>query len=110
MNIKLTQLLAMTVLLFYIPVEAASAANGTIVMKNGTMILANGTIINATNSTNVTVRAEASYPADLLTHEQIRKGGFLIYIFGKVEVFVSYPFYSYVLLLLRYLSRYTEFH
>lgn len=31
----------------------------------------------------VAVRPEASYPEDLLTHEQIRKGGFLIYIFGK---------------------------
>jgi hypothetical protein len=78
----------MTVLLFYIPVEAASAAKSPNAMKNGTMILANGTIINVTDSTNVTERAEASYPDDLLSHEQIRKGGFLIYIFGKMEVFV----------------------
>ena len=35
----------------------------------------------------VVVRAEASYPKDLLTYEQIRSGGFLLYIFGK-----SYPY------------------
>jgi hypothetical protein len=34
-------------------------------------ILANGTIVNGThgNQTNVTVRPEATYPEDLLTHD-----------------------------------------
>jgi hypothetical protein len=86
MKIKFTQLLATAwLLLFSLSIDRAAAATNSTsaVAKNGTMILANGTVINITNSTNVTVRAEASYPADLLTYEQIRKGGFLIYIFGK---------------------------
>jgi hypothetical protein len=31
----------------------------------------------------VEVRAEASYPEDIFTHEQIRGGAFLLYILGK---------------------------
>lgn len=31
----------------------------------------------------VEVRPEASYPDDLLSHEQIRGGGFILYVFGK---------------------------
>lgn len=41
--------------------------------------------LNGTSSKNVTVipRAEASYPADLMTYEQIKKGGFIVYLIGK---------------------------
>jgi hypothetical protein len=59
---------------------ANAATNGTITFANGTILYANGTIGNATN---VTVKAEASYPEDLLTYEQIKKGGFILYILGK---------------------------
>jgi hypothetical protein len=45
---------------------ANAAGNGTITFPNGTIVYPNGTIGNATN---VTVRAEASYPEDLLTYD-----------------------------------------
>lgn len=64
-------------------VHAASSAtsiNGTKTLSDGTIIYANGTIVNATNTS---ARAEASYPTDLLTYEQIKKGGFIIYILGN---------------------------
>jgi hypothetical protein len=67
----------------------------------------NSTIIIKKNVT-VTVRAEASYPKDLLTYEQIRSGGFLLYIFGKY--ISSRDKYSHILLLLRHLSRDPELY
>jgi hypothetical protein len=45
---------------------AGNATSGSIKFANGTILYANGTIGNATN---VTVRAEASYPEDLLTYD-----------------------------------------
>ncbi len=60
----------MTALVLSTFVDAAGVTsknvNGTITFSNGTIIFPNGTIGNATNSS---VKAEASYPEDLLTHE-----------------------------------------
>ncbi len=76
--------------------SSATSVNGTRTFANGTIIYANGTIGNATNTS---VRAEASYPQDLLTYEQIRKGGFILYILGnslphKTFIAMFYFFYG----------------
>lgn len=67
-----------------------------VLQSNGSALNLNVTIINGTidandtetlNSTkkNETHRSEASYPEDILTYDQIKKGGFLIYAFGKID-------------------------
>lgn len=55
----------------------------------------NFTLKNAT----VEVRAEASYPEDILTYEQIRKGGFLLYLFA-----IMYCFYGISLVTQNYIN------
>jgi len=67
----------------------------------------NGTI-KRLNET-VTVKPEASYPEDLLTYDQIKKGGFLIYIFGKFLdtdpcVAIFYFFYGISLVTQNYIN------
>ena len=41
--------------------------------------------LNGTNATDSSHDITASYPADLLTMEQIKNGGFIIYLLGNLS-------------------------
>jgi len=54
-------------------------------MQGGNLTAEEAAALLALNGTNATSSDEitASYPADLMTREQIKNGGFVIYLFGN---------------------------
>lgn len=74
----LSTLAAFAIMLMFIEQAEAQSTTGTYGGDNGGLNITSFVKKNVT----VTVRAEASYPADYFTYAQIKGGAVVLYLFG----------------------------
>ena len=69
-------------LLLFMINQAESTTNTTTTKTTSNTTDSTNTTTNTTTTKKKTQATAASYPNDLLTYDQIKKGGFIIYIIG----------------------------